>query len=386
MRFPRCAVAAICAAWSLAVTCSPAATPPGAMMLISRGVPAFASSGDHAANANDNDYNSTWRSARLPATLTFDLSSVDPGHRKRILLAWYNDASYSYDHAILHAPGYNNAGSYTVEANSAPGGGTPPANGWVVLATVDRNTLHSREHVLEFGNYKWIRMNFSASDGSPQNTDVAVNVDIYDAGGGTDDGWLFLGDSITAGGMSHANMGGTPADSFGNQVNALAHRTPVQENAGMPGWTAAGLQPYIHQWLQLFPGKYVTLAFGSNDAAGPMAPGVFYANMESLVKEVVAAGKVAVVPTIPWSRDTTHAANIPGLNAQLHRLYEKNHCVVPGPDLYAFFQQHPEQISSDNLHPTEAGYASLRAQWARSAAAIYAAGLPAECQGKTPGQ
>ena len=349
-----------------------------AMTLISRGVPAFASTGK-ASDANDSDYNTYWRSSRLPATLAFDLSSVDPSHRNRILLVWYNDPTYSYDHTLLGAVGYNNPGSYTVEGNAAPGGGNPPVEDWVVLATVKNNTVHSKEHVLNFTGYNWVRMNFTASDGSPRNADVLVNLDIYDVGSGIDDGWLFTGDSITANGMGHTNFQDARSESFGNQVNSIAQITPPQENAGMPGWISAGALPYMPAWLQAFPGKFVAISFGTNDAAGAAPPSVFYTNLSRLLGEVVAAGKTPVVPTIPWSRDPTHAANIPGLNTEIRKLYSKNHCALPGPDLYELFKSHPELISADNVHPTDAGYAELRSSWARTAATIYSAGGRGTC-------
>ena len=43
-----------------------------------------------------------------------------------------------------------------------------------------------------------------------------------------------------------------------------------------------------------------------------------------------------------------------------------------GPDFWAFFTANPGLISSDDLHPTDAGYAAMRQQWASAMiAAIY---------------
>jgi len=58
----------------------------------------------------------------------------------------------------------------------------------VTLETVTGNVLHSRDHVLQFAGYNWIRINASASDGSPGNSDVAINMDVYDASHGVTDG------------------------------------------------------------------------------------------------------------------------------------------------------------------------------------------------------
>ena len=337
------------------------------MRLLSRGLPAFASSGAAAA-ANDGDYNSWWRSSRVPAELAYDLSSIAASRRQTIVLAWYNDVTYGYDHALIQQVGYNNPGNYTIEANAGSGGGSPPGSGWIVLATVTGNTRHSREHMLDFRGYNWIRINATAADGTAGNMDILLNMDIYDASGGEPDSWLFAGDSITANGMGHANFASTSSESFGNQVGALSGIAPAQENAGMPNWTAAILLQNLPDWLRSFPGRYVTISVGTNDAAGGIAAGDFYTSMSALVAAVLATGKIPIVPSIPWSREQTHAKNIPGLNAQIRNLYQAFPKVMPGPDLYRYFSEHQELISADNVHPTDSGYAALRTQWATFAA------------------
>jgi lysophospholipase L1-like esterase len=335
------------------------------MKLISRGLSAYSSSGA-ASGANDSSYNSYWRSSGTPATLAYDLSSVREANRRRIYLVWYNDPTYGYDHTLGGGPGYNNPGSYTIEANTALGGRVP-TTGWVTLETVAGNVLHSRDCVLPFAGYNWVRFNATASDGSPGNSDIVLKLDVYDASGGVTDGWLFAGDSITAGGMGHNDLS-VHAESFTNQVGALTGNYPAQQNAGMGGWSAGDMLAHLPSWLQSFHGKYVTLSLGTNDAAGGVPPGAFYDSMAALVKQVLAAGKIPVVPTIPWSRDPTHARNIPPLNAQIQKLYRAFPSVIPGPDLYTYLEANQSYISSDNVHPTAAGYAAVRTQWASVAA------------------
>jgi lysophospholipase L1-like esterase len=336
------------------------------LKIISRGVPAFASSGT-ASQGNDANYSHTWRSSGAPATLAYDLSGVSPAP-SAVLLAWYNDNSYGYDHALVGGAGYNNAGSYTIEVNAAAGGGSAPTSGWQVAAKVTGNTLHSRQHYLQFAGYHWIRINATAADGSSGNMDISIKMDVYDASNGVGDGWFFGGDSITANCMGHGSEGGSAYDSFGNEVAASKGIVPPQENAGVPGWTAQTYGQHIAAWLAATPSKYVTLSLGTNDAAGGLAPATFYTRMETLVKAVIAAGKVPVVPTIIWSPEPTHSANLPALNAQIQALYASYPQVVRGPDLYAYFQAYPNYISSDNIHPTAAGCAAFRSQWAQFAA------------------
>ena len=350
----------------LLMACSGTSSASG-MRLISRALPAYGSSGI-AARANDADYDSFWRSSGTPATLAFDLSSISQENRQKILLVWYNDPTFGYDHALIHDVGYNNPGSYTVEVNSGDGGKLPPQSGWIVVATVSNNTLHSREHLITFAGYTWVRLNFRLADGSPGNTDIAVNVDIYDASYGVTDGWLFVGDSITANGMGHTKSQSITADSFSNQLATIVGITPAQENAGMPGWATNTLMPYFPAWVHAFPGKYVTINLGTNDAAYGITPKQFFTNMSALVSEVLSAGKVPVVPTIPWSRDPWHAQRIPALNDEIERLYGAFPCLVRGPDLFKFFDAHQDYMSSDGIHPTGAGYSALRTIWAETVA------------------
>jgi len=347
------------------VIACPDAGAAGAMKLLSRGLPVFSSSGI-ASRADDADYDSYWRSSGTPATLTFDLSSVNPVNRRQILLVWYNDPTYAYDHALIKLVGYNNPGSYTVEVNAGSGGKSPPQSGWRVVATISDNTLHSREHLIDFAGYSWVRLNFTSADGSPGNTDIAVNVDIYDASLGAEDGWLFVGDSITANGMGHETSQGA-TEGFGKLIEGLIGETPAQENAGMPGWATTTVMPYFQGWVNSFPGKYVTINLGTNDAAYNLAPSQYFANMSMLVREVLAAGKVPVIPTIPWSRDSWHAQRIPPLNDEIRRLYKEFPSIVPGPDLFAYFNLHQDYIAPDGVHPTGAGYSALRKIWATTA-------------------
>jgi lysophospholipase L1-like esterase len=351
------------------------------MALISRGVPIVASSALYqAASANDGDYNTEWRSNGAPATLALDLSSVPVARRQNIWLVWYNDGTYAYNHALINQPGYNNAGSYTIEANAAPGGGVAPATGWVPLASLSGNVLHSYSHYLNFAGYNWIRGNFTASDGSVLNADIAINLDVYSANNGVTDGWFFNGDSITANCMRHnsvlAEDQNNPGKqitlytpSFGVQVNAIVgNNTPAQENGGIPGFTSGDMTAYLAGWLQHIPSKFVTLNLGSNDAANGGSATTYYANMQQLVQTVIAAGKIPVVPTIPYSTDPKKMANIPALNDQIRALYLAYPIIVPGPDLWTYFMNNPQYISTDHLHPNAQGCVAYRTLWSQFAA------------------
>jgi lysophospholipase L1-like esterase len=131
----------------------------------------------------------------------------------------------------------------------------------------------------------------------------------------------------------------------------------------MPFQTATDGADRIGTWLAMFPGHYVGLSFGTNDA-GAANPAAFYTSYRAMIDAVLAAGKIPVVPKIPWVRTSAVQTNGPAYNAEIDHLYATYPQIVRGPDFWTFYQQNQHLISSDNLHPSEPGYAAYRQQWA----------------------
>jgi len=360
-----------------AVGSSAAATAAVATMpLISRNVPAFASSQlSPAKSANDADYGTTWRGA-IPGWLAYDLSAVPAGQRGQVIVGWYNDPITSpYDHVISGEVAYNSLKDYSIQGNAAAGGASAPTTGWVTLKTVTGNVYHSRQALVDLTGYNWIRLNVTASDGSSGNTDAALNLDVHDASQGAQDSWDFLGDSITMDGTYHAPVNGV--GNFSQLVNASAAAYyPSYEDAGIGGLTSADGAHNINTWLALFPGRYVALSYGTNDANGCGDTTAFYNNYVTMVQAVLAAGKTPVVPTIPWSRTADIQSCGPAFNAKIQQLYSAYPSIVKGPDLWGYFSTHQSLISGDNLHPSSAGYAAFRQQWANAMVTAVYNGTP----------
>ena len=334
------------------------------MPVISRGKPAFASSGT-ASSANDSSYSTYWRS-NGPAWLAYDLSSVPAANRGQIVIGWYNDPiTTPYDHTVTGDAAYDNLGNYTIDGNAGAGGGSPPGSGWVTLATVTNNRFHSRQHLLDMTGYNWIRINVTAIDGSAGNNDAMMNMDVHDASASPADTWIFYGDSITEDGMAHEPVSGPGEPNFSQLINtALPAYFPSFQDGGIGGLVSADGADLVPGWLNIFPGTYVGLAYGTNDANGCMDPDAFYNNYVAMVQAVLNAGDVPIVPTIPWARTQEVQDCGPGLNAKIAELYANFPQVVHGPDLWAYFQAHQSLISGDNLHPSDAGYIAYRQQWA----------------------
>jgi lysophospholipase L1-like esterase len=342
--------------------------------LISRGVPVFASSELYPArNANDADYSSVWRGS-VPGWIAIDLSRVPAARRTRVVVAWFNDPITSpYDHTLVGEPAYNSLRDYTVEANAARGGTPAPSSGWVTLARVAANRYHSREHLVRLKGYRWLRISVTAGDGSPENEDAAFNLDVYSVPKGAPESWFFLGDSITMDGMHHEPIDGVR--NFSQLVAAARPgRYPAFEDGGVAFLHSADGAQRIKTWLRTFPGRYVGLSYGTNDANACAPAARFYGSYVTMVRAVLAAHKVPVVPTIPWARADNVQRCAPAMNARVRTLYRRYRQIVHGPDLWSYFKANPSLIGGDGLHPSTAGYAAYRRQWAKAMLATVYAG------------
>ena len=328
--------------------------------IISRNCPAYAND-DVPTNANGSDYGTTWKGT-TPGWIAYDLSGVPAAQRGQVVVIWYNPDSYDYDPTIKNTGTYGSLNTYTVDANAAPGGTGAPTSGWVTLVTVTNNLYHSRQHAVNLSGYNWVRLNISSTNASG-GTWVSINFDVHNAGQGIDDDWIFYGDSITAGGMAVGS--GT---TFAQMINAAdSNYFPVAECGGTGSIFSTDGANKINTWLSVFPGKYVGIAFGTNDAWGNQTGAAqYYTNEETIVKAVLAAGKIPVVSTIPWASLAAVQTNVPSYNAEIETLYAAYPQIIKGPDLWTFFQNNPGLIGSDGVHPTADGFTAMRQQWANT--------------------
>jgi hypothetical protein len=327
----------------------PAGTCP--MPLISRGVPAFASSsagGAEPASSNDDSPSSTWSASTLPAWIAYDLSSVPAADREDAVVAWY--APSAPDHLIEEPEDWHHIPvDYTIEINHT-GGAAPPVDGWTAVATVTNSARNGRQHVIALDGASWIRM--TVSRGSDEL--VGFDLDVYSAPCGASDSWLMMGDSITFMALMRA-FSDLPA-----LVNAIAaDRWPAVIDAAEGGTNTSTAIEIIDEMMTGYPGRYVGLAYGTNDHVDEFV-------MEGLVQKVIAAGKVPVVPRMIWSQDSPEGVEI---NEKIDALYARYPEILRGPDLWTIFEGHTEWIPAGDVHPTEEGSEVLRAAWAEVIAA-----------------
>jgi lysophospholipase L1-like esterase len=317
----------------------------GPMQLISRDVPAFASSG-MAKNANDAQPNIAWSSEALPAWLAYDVSSVPAAQRKQVLLAWY---CYWADYLVdAPKPEQMLPLDYVIETNDAAGGGDPPSTGWTEATTVRANAKSARQHLFDLQGANWVRMSVSKSSDAAK---VMLDLDLYSAPSGGSDGWLFMGDSITYMTTQRA-FSDLPALVEKGQKG----RVPLVIDGALGGTNTTTAQDIIATSLAEFEGRYVVLAYGTNDHAPEF-------KMESLVQKVIAAGKLPVVPHVPWSDQKLEEG--PLLNQNIDALYQKYPQIVKGPDLWGAFENRLDLIPHGDVHPNAEGQEFLRMEWSK---------------------
>jgi lysophospholipase L1-like esterase len=331
------------------------------MPRISGGVPAFASgSADRAAagpdKANDDDPSTSWVPDKLPAWIAYDLSAVPVGLRQSLLVVWNAPHAAGYINASPPAGG-DMPTDYTIETNAAPGGGAaPPTSGWVQVTSVQGNLHDTVEQPATLGGGNWVRMSITGSSDAT----VAMDLDVYSAPNGASDAWMFMGDSITFITMPY------PSNDLPRLVrNAKADRWPAVINAAIGGTSAMSAISVIDDTMSGFPGRYVVLAYGTNDL-----PNEFGGNLETLVQKVLTAGKIPVVPHMPWSSSSNILTNGPQMNQQIDALYTKYPQILRGPDLWAAFLNRTDLIPSPDVHPNSAGQEFLRQQWAQVMSAV----------------
>ncbi len=323
--------------------------------VISRDVPAYSGKGE-GKNGNDQHYFTFWQSS-AGDYLAYDLSEVPENQRSRVIAVWYNVSAF--DNVGMYVNRSSEPEDYVIEVNSAEGGAYPE-DGWKTVKEVTDNTLSSRQTVVDMKGYNWIRLRVTKCTGDS----VSVNFDIHDASEGVYDSWLFLGDSITAGSMP--NCYGT---GFAEYLTRLDSRFyPVQENGGIGGITSTDAVNNIEKWLSDSSARYVSIAYGTNDAWGDQTgTEKYYSNTKFLIDTVIAAGKIPVLPSIPYSTNKDVGNNLEKYNAQIFKLYEEySGKIVKGPDFYEIFKESPDMLSGDGVHPSSEGYDRMRSIWAET--------------------
>ncbi|HEY2407072.1 MAG TPA: GDSL-type esterase/lipase family protein, partial [Polyangiaceae bacterium] len=218
---------------------------------------------------------------------------------------------------------------------------------------------------------QWVRLNVSkltAGSGG-----LALDeIDIHDVSNGSQDTWLFFGDSITA----FAYDRNTPADqpSFAEVIHA-AHPSyfPAMIDAGIGSELSVDGNGRLQQLFDLNPDyHFVALGYGTNDSWGAgKDPAGFTVTMQGLIDKIKASGRVPVLARIPYAPIMPDHEAIPAFNTALDGLTTKNTLSTEA-DLYTFFFNNPQDLMTDMVHPLPAGRIGMNQVWAAACDSAYA--------------
>jgi len=246
--------------------------------------------------------------------------------------------------------------AYTIETSADS---TDGADGtWTSALAVTDNTLPTRAHVVRFTGQRWLRVRLGG-DGA------LYELAVHDASHGACDTWLFVGDSITALAYNLSN-------DFSDDVHAARGATyPVRLGIGVGGTSSQDGLDHVDAWLAAYPdvANWV-VSYGSNDTGGSaqFAP-AFGDRMIELVGTLQRAGKRVYVPRLPFATYPGASDVLPAYVAQIDRVIAATGA-TPGPDLYAYFGAHPDQLA-DHLHPNGDGGRAMNQLWADVALPLY---------------
>jgi acyl-CoA thioesterase I len=315
-----------------------------------------------AKSATDGDSRTSWTaghpSATAPAWLAIDIG-VGP---TRLLFAWSAAGSFNYEETDYGSPG-----SYRIETSADSSDGADGT--WTSVAAEPNVATHAQMHSVPFSGRRWVRLVVTSAPAISPNGVQITEVDVYDASLGMADTWFFMGDSVTA--FAFAD-----GESHRPGFASLIHRNhpsyfPAIVNGGDGGAKSDDGVAHIDEWLARNPDAHFWgIGYGTNDSAGDTTDtSHFRNNMETLVQRVRAAGRVPILATIPFANDGQHA-NIPSFNRVIDDL-RAEHGLTRGPDLYAWFLAHPEDLR-DHLHPNDAGIIAINRLWAEAVDGLYA--------------
>jgi acyl-CoA thioesterase-1 len=349
--------------------------------IVSRSAQVFSSPAGASGVVNDGNYhNGGWTVPKtmLPAWVAFKLAAGPT----RVLVSWDDGGTYNYQ----DLPGttvYGFPSAYQIDVSSDSTNGSDGT--WTTKVTVGDtadtlNHVRTRAHSFDFTGQTWVKMTITAVPAEESTNGLQIGeIDIHDisaAGAGLpDDTWFLMGDSITAFAFDRASA---HQPSFAKAINTAAPSFyPAMINGGIGGETSAGALARLQQVLDVNPDyRFITLNYGTNDVS--VAPSTFKSNMQSMIDMVKAAGRIPVIPHIPYSGDGNHNS-LPQYNTVIDQLVATNQ-LIAGPDLYAHFMANQTEFvcppcggarMTDNLHPNDVGLEAMNTLWASAMRSLY---------------
>lgn len=343
-------------------------------LIISRGAPVVPASASAVVDGLYHNGGWTTKVASLPASAAINIGAGPT----RLLVQWDDGGTYDYK----DLPGvavYGFPMGYTIDVSGDTTNGSDGT--WTSVVTVTDNAVRTRGHVIDFAGMSWLRMSITAAPPTESGNGVQIGeIDVHDLSYSPDlpdDTWFFMGDSITAFAYDRAQA---HQPSFATLINnAVPSFFPAMINGGIGSELSTGGLARLQDALALNPAyRFFVLGYGTNDASrGDGQKDPFRSNMQAMIDMVKAAGKIPVIPRIPYASNPLYPM-IDQFNVIVDDLVASNN-LIPGPDFYAFFVDNPDDFTcppcgsrtTDGLHPDDTGLQTMNQLWATAAMPLY---------------
>jgi lysophospholipase L1-like esterase len=325
--------------------------------LVSRGCPVAASAPGAAVLVDGRYRTEAWGGGKpSPERPAWVAVRLPPG-MTRVLVAWTSSFNHDYFEQFYGAPV-----DYRLETSADSTDGRDGT--WRVALAVRDNPARTRAHAIPFEGQRWVRLAVTRLPAHVNEWGLFLDeLEVHDLSRAGDDVWIFLGDSIDAGVFDRA-----PAHqpSFSAAVRERwPGYFPAMVNAGLPRLRSWEAIDRVDEVLALNPdARVVAVTIGSNDGDLDRLRQA----LRGIVGKIKAAGKIPMLSRIPFQ--TKYGQDYVKVKNEVLDEVVREEGLLPGPDLYAWFQAHPERLA-DGLHPDGPGSADMQRLWAEAAAPLY---------------
>lgn len=241
---------------------------------------------------------------------------------------------------------------------------------WEVAATIVNNPVMARGVTIDFAGKSWFKF---ASEGD---VGQILEIEAFDMSNGGTDTWFFMGTSISQMGIKQQDTDSTTAQLIHAR---FPEYTPAMLRGGIGCINSTEVVEHLNEYLEYAGNvKFWAIEMGTNDAwgGGDWNLDTYKKNMQTIIDSAKAHGITPILARIIATDSAKAGWQInPAFLKAVDKLVEDNN-LPAGPDFFAYFKEHPEQLASDGVHPNgEAkGGQAMHHLWAEALAPLYAAG------------
>ena len=241
---------------------------------------------------------------------------------------------------------------------------------WVEAANVKNNPVMARGVDIDFAGKSWFKF---VSEGD---VGQILEIEAFDMSTSGTDTWFFMGTSISQMGIKQQDTDSTTAQIIHAR---FPEYTPAMLRGGIGCINSTEVVEHLNEYLKYAGNvKFWAIEMGTNDAwgGGDWNLATYKKNMQTIIDSAKAHGITPIIARIIATDSAKAGWQVnPAFLETIDKLTEENN-LPKGPDFFAYFKKHPEQLASDGVHPNgdKKGGQAMHHLWAEALAPLYAVG------------